>query len=113
MKGAFNLKPPNPRYSHTWDVTVVLKYLKTLGSNNELSMKHITMKLGLLVALISGQRCQTMALMNLDYAQVTTNGVTFVINELTKTSKISKPHISVKLVAYPHDASLGRRGRAV
>ena len=42
MKGAFNLKPPNPRYSHTWDVTVVLKYLKTLGSNNELSMKKKT-----------------------------------------------------------------------
>ena len=28
FKGAFNLKPPLPRYSRTWDVKVVLNYLR-------------------------------------------------------------------------------------
>jgi len=35
MKGIFNLKPPLPRYTKTWDVNILLKYLKALGSNNK------------------------------------------------------------------------------
>ena len=33
MKGVFNLRPPQPRYSHTWDVNKLLMYLKSLGPN--------------------------------------------------------------------------------
>ena len=66
MKGTFNLRPPKARYSHTWDVAVVLHYLQTLGPNKDLSLKNLTMKLVMLTALISGQRCQTLSLMNMD-----------------------------------------------
>ena len=30
LKGMFNNRPPKPRYSHTWDVTSVTKYLASL-----------------------------------------------------------------------------------
>ena len=71
MKGSFNLKPPTPRYSHTWDVSTVLNYLKGLGGNSDLSMKQLTMKLVVLIALVTGQRCQTLSLLNLNCAQIT------------------------------------------
>ena len=30
LKGVFNLRPALPKYSTTWDVSVVLKYIKSL-----------------------------------------------------------------------------------
>ena len=35
MKGAFNLRPPQPRYEATWDVTTVLRYIENLGPSAE------------------------------------------------------------------------------
>lgn len=106
LTGAFNLRPPTPRYSQTWDVTIVLNHIRSLGPDIDLSTKNLTMKLVTLIALISGQRCQTIALINLDYANVTATGVTFVIDKLTKTSKVCKPHVDVSFTSYPHDALL-------
>lgn len=33
----FNSRPPNPRKSHTWDETLLTKFLTSLGSNRRLS----------------------------------------------------------------------------
>ena len=38
LKAAFNLRPPKPRYSHTWDVSLMLGILKELGGNEELTL---------------------------------------------------------------------------
>ena len=64
------------------------------------------MKLVMLVALISGQRCQTLSLLNLDDAEVTATKIIFVISKLTKTSKIGKPPVSLVLPKYTHDDQL-------
>ena len=53
MKGIFNLRPPCPRYVQTWDVSVVLCYLKFLSPSPLLSMKNWTLKLVMLMALVS------------------------------------------------------------
>jgi hypothetical protein len=46
MKGIFELKTPTPRYNLTWDVSLVLTYLKSLGGDNsELTLKNLTYKL--------------------------------------------------------------------
>ncbi len=77
----------------------MLDYLRTLGPNEGLSLKNITMKLVVLAALTLGQRCQTLSLMNINSVQVRTNYVNFI----TKTSSVCKPHAEVNLIAYPHD----------
>ena len=82
LKGAFNLKPPRARYSHTWDVKVVFDYLRAQGPNEELSLKDVTMKLVLLTALTSGQRCQTLSLLN----QIGPNNVKLIKEIHTKSS---------------------------
>ena len=40
LKGAFHSRPPQPRYSSFWDVGLVIQYLRRLGPNRELSLKH-------------------------------------------------------------------------
>ena len=56
LKGAYNLRPPQPKYSALWDVEKVLSFLRQLGANTQLSMKELTMKLAMLVALVLAHR---------------------------------------------------------
>ena len=48
MKGIFQKKPPLPRYSASWDVSKALIYIKSLGSNESMSLKQLSEKLVLL-----------------------------------------------------------------
>ena len=52
LKGAFYLRSPLPWYSSTWDVNIVLQYLKGLGPTTTLSLKALTHKLVMLLAFI-------------------------------------------------------------
>ena len=60
MKGIFQLRMLTPKYLVTWDVSVVLSYLKTLSPKNSLSLKQSTLKLAMLMALISFNRCDSL-----------------------------------------------------
>jgi len=53
LKGAFNLRPPFPRYSTTWDVDPVLSFIDKLGPNQFLSLKDLSLKLGFLLEVTS------------------------------------------------------------
>lgn len=55
LKGVFELKPSLPRYNHIWDVGVVLKHLKTLKPVDSLDLKVLTLKLTMLLCLLTGQ----------------------------------------------------------
>ena len=56
LKGAYNLRPPQPKYSALWDVERVLSFLRQLGVNAQLSLKELTMKLTMLLALVLAHR---------------------------------------------------------
>ena len=60
MKGVFECKPALPKYSSTWNVDIVLQYLELLHPHNKLTLKELSQKLAMLLALLSGQRCQTL-----------------------------------------------------
>ena len=44
IKGIFNVRPPIPRYSSTWDVQLVLNFLQTQGKSEALPLKMLTQK---------------------------------------------------------------------
>ena len=67
LKGIFELKPALPKYSHIWDVSIVLEYLKVLGYPTAMNLKQLTLKLTMLVCLLTGQRCQTAHCMDVQY----------------------------------------------
>lgn len=45
LKGIFQSNPPLPRYSETWDVSVVLHYLQGLPPVGTLTLKELILKL--------------------------------------------------------------------
>lgn len=48
ITGIFNLWPPKPKNTQTYDTNVVLTYTKTLPENRDLSLKQIAPKLAYL-----------------------------------------------------------------
>lgn len=87
MKGVFNQIPPRPKYKFTWDVSKVLNLLRTLFPLCELSLKTLTLKVVALIALSSAPRAQTLVSMNIDSMKIYDNCITFVFENLLKTSR--------------------------
>lgn len=66
MKSIFELRPVKPRYNAVWDVNVVLNYLETLFPLKDISLKKLTIKLTMVIALVSAQRPQSTHLLNIN-----------------------------------------------
>ena len=52
MKGVFETRPALPRYNATRDITRVLIYRGNMHSANKLSLKDLTLKVVMLLALL-------------------------------------------------------------
>ena len=65
LKGVFNLRLDLPRYSTTWDVSVVLKYIKSLEALNQYDLKSLSYRLAILLCITTGQRDQTLFYVNI------------------------------------------------
>ena len=66
MSGLFNHKTAFPRYTETWNPQIVLNYLKTFPAVDSMSLKQLTLKLLMLMALLSAQRAQTLQKLSLE-----------------------------------------------
>lgn len=106
MKAVFQGRPALPRYNFTWDPQVVLDYIKTLGPNKHLPITQLSRKLVMLMLILSGQRCQTLHMLDVRNMSITPSKVVFTIGDLLKTSgpKRHLSHISFK--AYAPDRRL-------
>ena len=51
LKGVYQLRPPQPRYATTWQVSKVVQFISSLGPNTQLSTKLLSYKLVGLLAL--------------------------------------------------------------
>ena len=58
VKGAYNTRPPAPRYVVIWDTDVLLQYLDSLD-NACLNFKLLSCKTAILLKILSGQRVST------------------------------------------------------
>ena len=74
LKGIFNSRPPQPRYSFTWDVSVVVGHIKTLAANSTLSLKVLSQKLAMLLALTSAERSSELAAHDLRFRTFLSRG---------------------------------------
>lgn len=88
MRSVFVHKPNKPRYKLTWDVSVVLKYLKTLFPLHRLSLKMLTFKTVALLALANAPRAQTLVSLDLDNMVNSDYYVLFGFTNLLKTSRV-------------------------
>ena len=91
MKGIFHDRPPLPRYTSTWKVDMVLSYLKALGPNKDLSLKHLSWKTTMLLALTRPSRSADLANLDITGRQYKPEGVAFTPCALAKQSRQGKP----------------------
>ena len=79
MKGIANERPLKPRYTTTWDVAKVTTYLSALGEKKTLSLKLLTKKLLMLLALVSPERASVLWELNIRYLKKQPDGVVFTL----------------------------------
>lgn len=88
FRGVYNSRPPKPRYSCTWDVDLVVRHLKELGNNEVLSLKILSRKLALLMALTLASRTSELQALDLRFRYFRPEGVLFRLASLTKKRKV-------------------------
>lgn len=78
MKGVFEQRSSLPRYTNIWNVEVLLRHLLNLGKPQDISLKTLTHKLVMLMALLSGKRRLTLHALDIDSMQLKSDSCTFV-----------------------------------
>ena len=106
MKGVFNDRPPLPRYTCTWNVQTVLTCISSWGSNDSLSLKQLSWKTTMLLALTRPSRSADLSQLSLSGKQYRPNGVTFKPSGLAKQSRQGKPLTEFFFPSFPHDPGL-------
>ena len=90
MKGIYNSRPPKPKYTSTWDVNKVVTYLAELGPNDSLSLKDITIKLAMLMALVQASRSSELAALDLKFRAYRPEGVSFTLPTVAPAFRVDK-----------------------
>lgn len=106
MKGVFNERPSLPRYSETWDVSLVLKYLQKLSPVKDLSLKLLTFKLAMLISLTLACRTQSIHLLDIRGLSKRKDSFILLYSNVLKHSKPGKDNPMAILRAYPPDRRL-------
>ena len=87
MKGIYRSKPPRPKCQTTWDVQPVLTYLSSLGTANNLDLKTLSLKLLMLVAVVSGQRGQSLHMLDITLMEQDESSFEFLLPKHVKQSR--------------------------
>ena len=66
IKGVYHRNPPKARYTSFWDVRKVFTLFKSWQRNKDLSLKMLTLKLAVLLLLVTSQRGQTILALSLE-----------------------------------------------
>jgi hypothetical protein len=103
LKGVFNLRPALPKNVTTWNPDIMLSHLKTLSPVKRLSFKMLTLKCVSLLWLLSGQRGQSIKLIDVRNLTVTKYKVKIVYGDLLKTTRPGYHQKEIKLKAYAPD----------
>jgi len=91
LKGALNTRPPKPRYTHTWNVDIMVKYIVSLGKNSSLALTVISMKLVTLFALTCPERISAFSTLDLRRCSVHPEGASFRLSTPRKSGSADKP----------------------
>ena len=90
MAGVANLRPPQPRYSSTWDVNKVLDHITKKGANKDLNLKDLTLKTTMLLALTRPSRSADLHSLDIRLFRSSPEGVTFMPSKPAKQTKAGK-----------------------
>ena len=102
LKGVFHEIKPVPKYRSIWSVDPVLDYLFSLWPLDKLPLKELSLKLVLLVALTTGQRCQTLTFLDIttEYMAKSVDCYRFSLTEHIKQDRPGRVFGSLCLYKY-------------
>lgn len=106
LKGMFVCRPPQPKYTCTWDVDILLKYLEKWYPLAALTRKQLTLKTVALMALVSAQRSQTLAALNINSMTCFEKEIQFCVMDILKTSRPGRSSIVVSFKAFDENEAL-------
>ena len=96
LKSFEKIRPTVLRYVVTWDVKIVLDFLRSWYPHKNLTMKQLTLKTCMLIALSSSDRAQTIQQIRCDQCVRTAKGIEFPIFSKLKTSRhLRRPRVVV------------------
>ena len=87
FKESFNLRPPLPKVSFVWDVETIFEYFRSLGDNRQITDKHLSQKLLILLLLLGGQRLNSVFNFTTDRLIIGSTSVTFSPEHVLKYSR--------------------------
>ena len=90
MKGVANLRPPKPKYCEIWDVEDVLQKMRTWPTNSLLSIKQLTLKTVMLLALIAIPRGSELHLLDTNLMTKSEEKCVFYLGGTVKHSRDGK-----------------------
>ena len=108
MTGIFNERPPQPRYSEMWNVDLVLGHIRSMANNDKLSLKELSLKTSMLLALVTACRTSELHKIDINHIQIHDNKVVITIAKLTKTRKAGSAPQTIEIEQY-HDEILDVR----
>lgn len=106
FKGITKLRPTKPKFESTWDPKLVLDHVSQWGPNEEIPLKKLTLKLVTLLALITGQRMQTLSLIDIKNVQRTERFMEIKIPDRIKTSSLNRKQPALVVPYYKEDKSI-------
>jgi hypothetical protein len=106
LRGVFNLRPCRPKYTCIWDAQLVLNLLRTSSPVKFISLKDLTLKLTMLLALTNATLIQSVHLICLNNVHIFKSEFVFKNDDLVKQRRpgYKEPVISYK--AYTPDRRL-------
>ena len=87
LKGAFQSRPPLPRYTRTWDVGIVLTYINGHKLDQGITLKVLSLRTVMLLALTRPSRSADLAKLSLTGYRNTPEGAVFLPTALAKQSR--------------------------
>lgn len=106
MKAVFNQRPALPRNTITWDIALVLDHIKSMLPSEQLHIHQLSQKLVVLMLILSGQRGQTIHMLDTADMTMTQDYVSFRVHSLLKTSRPGHHATELSFPSYPIDSKL-------
>ena len=106
LKGAFNQRPPRPKYGSIWNVDQVLSLFKNDGPSDSLSLQSLTIKTVMLMALARPCRGADLAALDLNSRSYVLEGVVFKSTHLSKQSRPSHHQADFFFPSFQTDSCL-------
>ena len=94
------------RYCQTWSVDIVLNYLRKLSPVRKLTLKELSLKLVMLVALTNAARVQTIHLLSVNSFTKFNSEFVFRFENVLKQSRPGFDYSVLRLKAYPPNRRL-------